>query len=633
MWAGLVTGLFMLATGCLGSDSGGSGGPDALVVNSLADLADPPEGTVTLRSAVRDIGSGGVITFDPALDGGIIDLELVGEERSILKGEVFTFTGRGFDFEGYHARDYGKSALYAAKNLSIDASDLPAGITITWDGDEPARVMAVYGDLTLDNVTISSGISSAVAITTDDLPFLQPFTLARGAGVAVWGIATISDSTFANNAAYGDTAGGRDRGAFGGAIYANFVHMDNCVVSGNRVIGYGASGGGIYSLGGAEKTSGGSFIRRSVISGNRVTGQHAYGGGVYSDGGGPGNDRTIELTGCTLAGNAVDDHPDIDQDSRSQYYYRGGGFYMSNGSLQLKGTTITANEVTGHAFSFSGKPNMGGGGLAATIGNAHVVERMEIQHSIIAGNTVGGAPGDLFSGSLINFYSWGYNLIGDLNFDHILVPVPPWLSLSRKHYPKAGDADGVAASDILDLDNPVRHPSIISVGADSGENAVLYYIPAGSAVDLIPAGRYDVPYVKAQYMVRLFREDDFLVHALDQVESVYGAELGADFGDQFGDVSGITFYGPANTWPKNDLNEPWITFWRDVDSAIGDSLPAEKLADDFWGSFESGFLGRNIIMEIYNLTQPNIRMTDPDQLGNTRPAGGMGDVGAVELMD
>ena len=86
---------------------------------------------------------------------------------------------------------------------------------------------------------------------------------------------------------------------------------------------------------------------------------------------------------------------------------------MSNGILKLSNSTIVENAVTGIPAIFSGKPNMGGGGIGATIGNAHVVESMEIWHSIVAGNTLSGAPSDVFTGSLIDFYSSGYNLFGD----------------------------------------------------------------------------------------------------------------------------------------------------------------------------------------------------------------------------
>ena len=101
--------------------------------------------------------------------------------------------------EGYFDRDYGRSALYARKNVVIDASSLPSGITIAWMGGaaDPARVLAVYGDLTLRDVSITGGVNAAEDISASDPD--QPWTLARGGGVAVWGLARLSDCEIFDN--------------------------------------------------------------------------------------------------------------------------------------------------------------------------------------------------------------------------------------------------------------------------------------------------------------------------------------------------------------------------------------------------------------------------------------------------
>ena len=174
--------LALVAGGCASNDDTPTSN---LVVNSLEDIASPPAGTITLRSAIAAAVSGEAITFDPALDGDTILLTVVGEEHSTLVGEVYVNNA----FAGYLERDYGKSALYARKHLVVDASGLPNGITVKWGGGATthARVLAVYGDLTMKNVTIESGHSEAVAITGGT----QPYTLARGGGLAVWGTARL----------------------------------------------------------------------------------------------------------------------------------------------------------------------------------------------------------------------------------------------------------------------------------------------------------------------------------------------------------------------------------------------------------------------------------------------------------
>ena len=304
--------LVMLAglSSCGGGGGGGGGNPPlpATVVNSLLDDASPPAGTVTLRSALAQAASGQSITFDQTLNGSTINLLLVGEEHTVLIGEVM-----GFDdannisyLVGYFARDYGKSALFADKNVVIDASNLPDGITVNWDGADTARVLAVSGNLTLTNVAITGGNSvfDAAADVGQHPDDNQTSTLARGAGLAVWGVATLTDCAIYDNHAFGDGEdSSRDGGAYGGGVYADTVVMDNCIVSGNTVCGGGAAGGGVFSVGGRDTGLNASSIGQSAITENRITGLFAYGGGVYSDGGGIGLRTRIHIENSTIARN------------------------------------------------------------------------------------------------------------------------------------------------------------------------------------------------------------------------------------------------------------------------------------------------------------------------------------------
>ncbi len=601
---------------------------NALVVNSLADADPPRPGHLTLRAALRRVTFGGTIAFHPMLGGGTIPLSIVGEAHSVLRGEVYTMGAGGWQFQGFLERDYGRSALYVAKNVTIDASGLPGGIRLQWTGGqaEPARVLAVYGDLTLRNLTLAGGRSVAEAIPDP----AQPYTLARGAGLACWGAARIEGCGFFDNSAIGDPDGSRDRGCFGGGVYGNALEISDSVVSGNSVKGYGAAGGGVYSVGGAGGYGSGSSLTRCAVTGNRVTAQHAYGGGVYTDGGGPGALIPFVLTNCTVARNLVEDNPDLDQVTQAQFYYRGGGVYMSNGRLEVMACTIAENAVTGHPYTFGNKPNMGGGAIAATIGNAHVVEDMRIGHSVIAGNTVGGQQSDLYTGSIRYFVSLGANLVGVLDMSQILVPVPPWESLSRKHWPETGDLAGVAAADVLDLAGAVRHPAALSAGTDAGAPAVLFYPPAGAALGHVPAAPYDVERVLAEYEGYGVPADDFLNHVLEQVRALYGSVLGADFGESWGDLTGVTFHGPSLTWPSNAENAAWIAFWRDLEAQIAGRLGPAGLADGFWGSFSSGPLGAGLLLSVR--VDPLGPIVGPagDQRGAPRPAGLAADCGAIE---
>jgi hypothetical protein len=596
-------------------------GPRTLVVDSLADGAVAPAGRMTLRAALEQIRPGGKITFDRALDGGTIRLSEVASEHTVLLGETFP-AGK---FAGYAERDYGRSALSVRKSVTIDASALPSGITLAWTGgvENPARVLAVYGNLTMTNVTVTGGVAQAAA-TADPL---QPWTLARGGGLAIWGTATLRRCTFWGNRVAGDLDASRDRGAFGGAIYGNLVHLSDSVVAGNAVSGYGGAGGGVYSVGGAGVV-GESWISRTTVSGNRVTAQHAYGGGIYTDGGGPGNRKTLTVENCTIARNLVEDNPALPEPSGSQYYYRGGGIYMSNGSLVVAGSTVVENVVTGIPATFRGRPNMGGGALAATIGDAHTVEQIRLRHSILAGNTLNGAASDVFTGSLIQFTSDGYNLVGDLDASQILVPIPPWWSLSRKHWPKAGDRDGVPLSSAVELDGAAVHAAIVSAGVDPGSPAVLWYPPGRQARDQVPGKRYRVTSVQAQYRVLPGHSDRMLEAVLERLRTEHGALLGSDFGEEFGDVRGIPFVPTPAVWPNDPANARWIRFWRDLDAALDGRLGAAGLEDEFWGSFDPGPGSASVVFQ-RRVAQRDVKRADEDQRGDRRSKT-ESDIGAIE---
>jgi len=315
---------------------------------------------------------------------------------------------------------------------------------------------------------------------------------------------------------------------------------------------------------------------------------------------------------------------------------------MGGGYLSVTSCTIAENEIRG--VPNPSTPNMSGGGIAATIGNAHTVEDMKVRHSIVVGNTVGtigGSAGadDLYTGSLLHFYSRGYNLVGRIDFSQILVPIPPWMSLSRKHWPKAGDLDNVAASDLLDLPNVARHASIRSVGTDDGQLAVLWYPPKGIAVDRIPDVEYSVGYLLAEYQVLPGKTDDFLNRLLVNVETEYGGTLGGAFGAEYRatfegengmSLDDVVWYMDPARWPSDPRNIPWINFWRGLDNAIAGRLGSAGLGDGFWGSFPNGSLRDNVTMRLQTTQSGSVRLIGSDQLGTPRPGGPMGDVGAIE---
>jgi hypothetical protein len=321
-------------------------------------------------------------------------------------------------------------------------------------------------------------------------------------------------------------------------------------------------------------------------------------------------------------------------------YWRGGGLYMSNGHLTLLSSTVVENEVYGKPRTDSAiKPNLAGG-IAATIGNAHAVEKIIVRQSIIAGNSVheldssgipaSTYPNDIFTGSLLHFYSHGYNLVGKLNFDHMLAPIPQWDSLSRKHWPASGDSSAVELSEVVDLQAVVTDPAIISRGVDSGNAVVLGYLPVGAALDQLPEDDYTIAYVTADIAGFSFNQpaaiNDFLPAVLDELVARYPS-WAAELFNTLGDPRGILWYGPSTTWPANPDNKAWIDFWHKLDDAIGDNLGPEKLGDNFWENFEFTSATSGLVLE----KRSYIRSVSPaavDQLGNRRV--GAGDIGAIE---
>ena len=126
---------------------------------------------MTLRSCLASAASGQAIHFAASLDGATIALTQVADAHTLLKGEVMGIrteaSGPVSYLVGYFDRDYGASALVARKDVVIDASALPSGITIAWAGGASpgARVLAV-DDLRLtrgqcDPSSLQAGQSTA----------------------------------------------------------------------------------------------------------------------------------------------------------------------------------------------------------------------------------------------------------------------------------------------------------------------------------------------------------------------------------------------------------------------------------------------------------------------------------------
>ena len=97
------------------------------------------------------------------------------------------------------------------------------------------------------------------------------------------------------------------------------------------------------------------------------------------------------------------------------------------------------------------------------------------------------------------------------------------------------------------------------------------------------------------------------------------------------------WFGPAQTWPRELPNHPYIHFWHRLDAALqSESIPgmaSEILGDAAWTAlFTSGPLAENpdIVATLWSQHAYSVGLLGADQLGRARPVGGMGDVGAIE---
>ena len=289
--------------------------PETLVVTTTADEADTPAGAnLSLREAVRDLLPGGSIRFAAGLSGQTITL-MAGAE------------------------------IVLSKNLTIDASDLAAGLTID-GGAGSNRLFAVNAGsvVTLNRLTLTGGngagsiennmggaIYNAGVLSLDSCTVTQN-SASSGGGIFSWGVLNITGSTLSANSAA--SLGGGLAILFGGTSV-----LSRCTVSGNSA---GSEGGGIYVF--ADSFS----AAQCTVAGNS-----SYSGGGIAVAGG-----TTALSHCTITGNTAANGGGIINLYWGTTCTAGNSVVAGNASgLQIVGSVGTTNCVT------SGDP------LLAPLGN------------------------------------------------------------------------------------------------------------------------------------------------------------------------------------------------------------------------------------------------------------------------
>jgi len=268
-----------------------------------------------------------------------------------------------------------------ADDIVFDALVVPGTFVLSIPG--VAEHAALTGDLDITNdLTITGGGAGNTIIdgsgidrvfeTIDSISFnLTGLTVQGGATAGLGGgilnrsgTATISDSVVRNNV------------AFAGGGVQNFLITSTMIITNSTIIDNTADTGG----GGGVDTGGTITITNSTIAGNSA---EFEGGGIFAFG-------SMTIINTTIANNI----------SRTEI---GGGIATGNGgSFTVNNSTIFGNTASG-----------GGGGIA------HETGTLELQNTIVAGNSDPNSP-DCF-GSIT---SLGNNLIGDTTGCNIvLVPI------------------------------------------------------------------------------------------------------------------------------------------------------------------------------------------------------------------
>ncbi len=337
-------------------------------------------GTCTLRAAVQEANEagGGLINLNPGTyvlaipPNNALPLAATGDLD--VYGEL-TISGGGADKTIIDGGGIDRVfAMQVASRVTI--SDLTIRNGKALPGDDGGGIWN-YGNLTLENVTVSGNKTRVDASLSADAPGGGIFNAATlqlrnckivgntaadmGGGIHNKGIMTVLGSTIADNTA------ATDRG--GGVSNFNTATIVLSTLSGNQAT---ASGGGVENGG------------KLVLTHSAVTGNTAQnGGGIHNVG-------NLDLTDATIAKNTA--------------RQRGGGIGNEassdtlKGALKINGVTIAGNTA-----------GEGLGGTAAGGGIAnHKPATTKIANSLIAGNRdMGGQAPDCL-GKLL---SAGYNLV------------------------------------------------------------------------------------------------------------------------------------------------------------------------------------------------------------------------------
>lgn len=291
-----------------------------LVVNTLVDENDGhTTGGISLRDAVAGISSPPLemIRFAPSLNGGTI----------LLGGSPIT--------------------IISPSPLSIDASNLPAGISVSGNHLSPVFGVLFSGSVTMDGLTLRDAASGALHadwcnLTLRRMKFLDNHNPGVGGALSLMSFdafANLEDCLFAGNQSDSDGGAVSNRGN---------LRILNCTFSGNNSDG---GGGAIWS---GTYRGGYVEIRNSTFSGNQAA---ANGGAI--------NAGSIQLIHSTVTGNTT-------LTGSGGGVFSEGAIIIEHGAFNTINSIIAGNSVpdfAGVIQSQSGNNLIGGDPMLAPLGD------------------------------------------------------------------------------------------------------------------------------------------------------------------------------------------------------------------------------------------------------------------------
>ncbi|MFC7337921.1 choice-of-anchor Q domain-containing protein [Haloferula chungangensis] len=345
---GIYLGTTLAALGANYVDGGGAlivgtgGALPVFTVTTLADELDTPVGAGTGLSLREALGLAalGRIEFDPALDGGTIQL------------------------------DAARGPLAVRTSVTIDASALPSGLTIDGgsNGDDvhdagETRCLLIDDenadnllDVVLRGLTLQNGVASG-----DD----------AGGNISNHEHLTLENCRLLDGRAVGTGANG---GGISSAPGSRLI-LASCTLSGNRAASTTSSGGAVYFETEANFNSAALVfaMSASTVSDN-FTGGH--GGGLFVGTFGLDNGGLATIATSTVSGNTATS--------------AGGGISTNGITLRMSATTVANNAVTATS---------GSGGGIVFLGNAifsNSLKPLIMTNCTVVGNTAGRDGGGLF---------------------------------------------------------------------------------------------------------------------------------------------------------------------------------------------------------------------------------------------